>query len=280
MDSNIVISHSSTYERLLSTLREGGPSNLHVVADFDKTLTKGAWKGEKRFSLIELIRKYHYLPEGYVTEAYGLADEYRPWENDLSLSLEERKKRMVEWWSTHVQVMGKCGLSRKIVEKIIAEQELGPREGLSTFLDTLSVKNVPLLILSAAVTDLIEGFLRKEKMMHDNMHVISNAFAYDAAGVVTGYQSMIIHSLNKSEVAVRDSPYFPLVKNRPNVILVGDSLGDVEMANGLDHACVLKIGFLNDNVEKNLDAYQQAYDVVILNDGKMDFVNELLKEIL
>jgi hypothetical protein len=56
--------------------------------------------------------------------------------------------------------------------------------------------------------------------------------------------------------------------------------GDVEMANGLEHACVLKIGFLNDNVEKNLDAYKQAYDVVILNDGKMDFVNDLLKEIL
>ncbi len=280
MSDNVIISRTERYEQLVSTLREGGPSNLHVVADFDKTLTKGVWKGEKRFSLIELIRKYHYLPLGYVTEAYGLADTYRPWENDLSLSLEERKKRMVEWWSTHVHVMGKYGLSRKIVEKIIAEQELGPREGLSTFLDTLSAKQVPLLILSAAVTDLIEGFLRKEKMMHDNMHVISNAFAYDAAGIVTGYQSMIIHSLNKSEVAVRDSPYFPLVKNRPNVILLGDGLGDVEMADGLNHACVLKVGFLNDNVEKNLDAYTQAYDVVILNDGKMDFVNELLKEIL
>ncbi|MBM3282078.1 MAG: hypothetical protein FJY86_01915 [Candidatus Diapherotrites archaeon] len=280
MDSNIIISNSSAYQKLVATLREGGPSQLHVVADFDKTLTMGTWKGEKRFSLIELIRKYRYLPEGYVTEAYGLSDTFRPWENDLSLSLEERRSRMMEWWSTHVKVMSKYGLSREIVEKIIREQEMGPRAGLSTFLDTLFVKQVPLLIFSAAVTDLIEGFLRKEKMFHSNMHVISNAFAYDAAGIVTGYQSTIIHSLNKSEVAVKDTPYYSQIVSRPNVILLGDGLGDAEMVDGLEHVCVLKIGFLNDNVEKNLDAYKQAYDVVILNDGKMDFVNELLNEIL
>jgi 5'-nucleotidase len=280
MVENVIISNPEKFARLKETLRAGGASMLHVVADFDKTLTMGVWKGEKRFSLIELIRKYYYLPPGYVEEAYGLADTYRPWENDLSLTLEERKKRMVEWWSTHVKVMSKYGLSREIVEKIIHEQEMGPRDGLSTFLDTLSSKRVPFLIFSAAVTDLIEGFLRKEKMLHENTHIISNAFAFDANGRVLGYQGTVIHSLNKSEVAVKDTPYYSQIVSRPNVILLGDGLGDVEMVDGLEHECVLKIGFLNDNVEKNLDAYKQAFDVVILNDGPLDFVNDLLNEIL
>lgn len=280
MPDSIIFSDPSSFDLKKEALIRGGASRLHLVADFDKTLTKGIWKGEKRFSLIELIRKYHYLPEGYVTEAYGLSDTYRPWENDPSLSLDERKNRMVEWWSTHVKVMSKYGLSREIVEKIIHEQEMGPREGLGTFLDILSAKNIPLLILSAAVTDLIEGFLRKEKMLHSNMHVISNAFSYDSFGKVTGYRENIIHSLNKSEVAVKDTPYYSQIVSRPNVILLGDGLGDAEMVDGLTHECVLKIGFLNENVEKNLDAFKQAFDVIILNDGKMDFVNDFLKEIL
>ncbi len=215
---DVIISNPSEFERKKALLRAGGAKHLHVVADFDKTLTKAVWNGEKRFSLIELIRKYHYLSDGYVAEAYGLADTFRPWENDQSLSLEERKKRMVEWWSMHVKVMSKYGLSREIVEKIIQEQEMGPRDGLSTFLDTLSSQHVPLLIFYAAVTNLIEGFLLKEKMLHENTHIISNAFAFDQHGMVTGYRGMIIHSLNKSEVAVKDTPYYSQIVSRPNVI--------------------------------------------------------------
>lgn len=39
---------------------------------------------------------------------------------------------------------------------------------------------------------------------------------------------------------------------RSNVILVGDSIGDAGMADGVCHDTVLKIGFLNSNVSVKL----------------------------
>lgn len=275
---DIIISNPAEFERKKTVLKSGGANNLHVVADFDKTLTMGTWKGEKRFSLIELIRRYKYLPDAYVQDAYALADHFRPIEYDSSLPLAERKTMMNEWWSTHMKHMSAHGLNKEIIERIIREQELGPREGLRTFLNTLSARGIPLLILSASMTDLIEGFLRKEGMMHANVHVISNKLAFDSQGKVTGYSGAIVHSLNKNETVIRDTPYYAQIAARPNVLLLGDNRSDVQMVEGLAHDCVLKIGFLNDDVEKNLDAYKQVYDVLILNDGKMDFVNKLLGE--
>lgn len=38
------------------------------------------------------------------------------------------------------------------------------------------------------------------------------------------------------------------LSGRSNVILLGDSIGDASMADGVSHDTVLKIGFLNDNV--------------------------------
>lgn len=280
MDENVIISIPSEFEQKKSALKMGGAKNLHVVADFDKTLTTAFQNGEKRQSLVELIRKFNYLSPEYPAKAYGLFDKYHPFEIDPELSMDERKEKMVEWWMTHVKVMGDEGMSRAIVDKIVREQPLNSREGLSTFLDTLHAAHIPLLILSASVTDLVEGFLKKDKLWNNTIHVISNKYKFDASGKVVGYEGMIVHSLNKGEIILKDTPYFAQMLHRKNVILLGDSLDDVDMVAGMNYDTVLKIGFLNDNAEKNLERFKQVYDVLILNDGNVNFVNQLLREII
>ena len=54
------------------------------------------------------------------------------------------------------------------------------------------------------------------------------------------------------------------------------------MADGSRHDTVLRIGFLNEDskIHDLLPLYQKAYDVVILYDGTMDFVVDLLDDIL
>lgn len=273
---NIVISNPTEFERKKQQIKSGGVSKLHVLADFDKTLSKGFWNGEKRSSLVEIIRKHNYLTPAYAPRAYELFDIYHPFETDSHLSFDQKKAKMVEWWTMHVKWMGVSGMSRAMVEKIVSEQEFGPREGLRTFLDTLHSKSIPLLILSGSVTDLIEGFLKKEGMLFPNMHVISNKYKFDETGRVIGYESHIVHSLNKDETIIKGTPYEKMIENRRNVLLLGDSLDDVLMVNGFDHDVVLKIGFLNHDVEKKLPAFSEAFDVVITNDGPMDFVNAMI----
>jgi 5'-nucleotidase len=131
------------------------------------------------------------------------------------------------------------------------------------------------------VSNFLEGFLKKEQLWKGNIHVVSNRFVFDEKGVTTGYdESLIIHTYNKDEKALKGSPYSSLVASRKNVILIGDTLGDATMADGLQHNCVLKVGFLNENQEENLSHYEKTFDVVILHDGPFDFVNELLDDLL
>ena len=55
---------------------------------------------------------------------------------------------------------------------------------------------------------------------------------------------------------------------------------DIDMSKGIEHDCIIKIGFLNHNIKENLKSFSKAFDIVILNDGPMDYVNLLVKDIL
>lgn len=54
---------------------------------------------------------------------------------------------------------------------------------------------------------------------------------------------------NKHDGALRNTEYFKQLKEYCNIILMGDSLGDLSMADGAPNVeNILKIGFLNDKV--------------------------------
>jgi len=72
----------------------------------------------------------------------------------------------------------------------------------------------------------------------------------DESGVLTGFKEPTIHTFNKNEsVLGTENSYFADLSNRTNAILLGDSVGDVGMADGMSNpGNILKIGFLNMNV--------------------------------
>ncbi len=110
--------------------------------------------------------------------------------------------------------------------------------------------------------------------------MVANLFNFDRRGRVTGVKEPIIHSINKDETTLQNFPVFEVIKNRNNVILLGDSIGDVGMIEGFDYSNLLKIGFLNEDVENNLRTYKKRFDVIILNDSGMGYVNNLMKRII
>ncbi|MBU1613431.1 hypothetical protein KKC87_03315, partial [Patescibacteria group bacterium] len=95
-----------------------------------------------------------------------------------------------------------------------------------------------------------------------------------------GIKEPVIHSLNKYEIVVKEYPIFETIKNRKNVLLMGDGIDDVGMIEGFEYDNLLKIGFLNDGVEKNLDKFTANFDVVITRDSGMEYVDKLLQRIL
>ncbi|KAA0203427.1 hypothetical protein HAZT_HAZT006261 [Hyalella azteca] len=104
---------------------------------------------------------------------------------------------------------------------------------------------------------------------------------------VVGFENETIHMFNKNENVIHSSPYFKNMSGRNNVILLGDSLGDIKMAHGVpDPGAILKIGFLNDKgsllpqVEERLSSYEEAFDVVLIDDQTMDAPMAIVKLML
>ena len=70
---------------------------------------------------------------------------------------------------------------------------------------------------------------------------------------MTGFKGDLIHTFNKNEGALEHSKYFEEISHRHNIILVGDMLGDLNMADGVENINVLlKIGYLNDVVSSTV----------------------------
>ena len=112
---------------------------------------------------------------------------------------------------------------------------------------------------------------------------VSNFLLFDEEGNVKGMSESdddMIHMYNKADM-VKKKTKGGNNDLRKNVILIGDSLGDLDMAAGVENPdTVLTIGFLNKNIEKNLPVYQNKFDVVLVDDQTMEFPNLLLAEIL
>lgn len=109
--------------------------------------------------------------------------------------------------------------------------------------------------------------------------MVANFVEVNSEGIISTFKHPMIHPFNKKEHMVKDTPYAEKVRHRKNVLLMGDHLSDIEMSHGVDHETILTVGFLNSDVTRNLEAYMNTYDVVILNDGPLDFVLELLDDI-
>jgi len=140
---------------------------------------------------------------------------------------------------------------------------------------------------SPSYSDLSTAELVKHRISsgeaYSNVHIISNLVDTDKDGIICGFKGSLIHVFNKNEHAVADEhvDWWSSVAGRNNVILLGDSPGDVSMADGVPNAnVILRIGFLNEQVEQKLDAYRKMFDVIITNDGPMDYVLDLVHQLL
>lgn len=70
-----------------------------------------------------------------------------------------------------------------------------------------------------------------------------------AQGVLTHFRGPLIHTYNKNNTVLQGTGYFQQLSTRTNIILLGDSMGDLTMADGVPSVeNILKIGFLNDKV--------------------------------
>jgi len=279
--TNILIPNQQSFDAKLQNIIAWWPEKFHVIADFDRTLTKAFAEGKPTVSLITRLQNGFYPPE-YADKSNAIFNKYHPIEIDPSISLEEKKKAMTKRRDEQFTLMLSYGLTRKIIEDAMESEDTNFRAWCADFFDTLHNNNIPLLILSASGLgyDSIYYCLKHENKLYDNIDIISNDFVRDENGKAIGVREPIIHSFNKDETAVKNFPIYEDIKDRKNIILLGDGIGDAGMADGFDYENIIKIWFLNNDTPENREKFSETFDLIILDDGPMDEVNEILRKIL
>jgi len=283
MANDIIITNEKALEKLKYKILEDGPNKLHILADFDRTLTKNFVDGEEVPSIISVLCDGTYLTSDYAPKAHALFEKYHPIEINPKISLKEKKKAMREWWETHFKLLIQCGLNKKNLEKVVNSSKLRFRKGVLEFVDMLHKYDIPLVIMSSSGLggDAISMYLEKQGRLYNNIYIISNSYKWDKNGNAIAIKEPIIHSMNKDETMIQDFPdIYKIVKNRKNIILLGDSVEDTGMIIGFDYENIIKIGFLNKNIEENLERYRKNFDITILNDSDKFYADELLKELI
>lgn len=275
-----IIANERHFTETLQKIKTDGVQNLHILADFDRTLTKAFSGGKLRPSLISVLRSEGYLSEEYSKKAYELFDYYNPIEINPNIPLEEKKKEMTNWWHKHLELLVASKLHQSDIENIIQSWVIEFRPWVKDFLRFLSENNIPIIIISAngLWTDSIEMYFKKEGFLTPNVKIISNEFYWDEHGNASGYDKRVIHVFNKDETVLKDFPEIHgLIEKRTNVILLWDSLWDPGMIEGFACQNLLKIWFLNEKEEELIENYTSAYDVVLTGDNDAEFIRTLLK---
>lgn len=272
--SQFYISNPTSFERKISKIKSDGINSLHIISDFDRTLTGQQPEGKITTTSWAIFQSI--LGNEYTRSRQELFNYYYPIEKDESLDIQYRCEQMIDWWQKHLRLLIKYGVSRKNIEEAVSHEGLHLRGGVDKLFKFCNNHNIPLLVFSAGVGDAIKLFLDKKGLVTENIHIVSNFFIFDTNNTATGFKGGIVHSLNKNESLIEGHPYYKEVLGRKNCILLGDTISDTSIADGISHETILKIGFMNGN-ESQKDDFIREYDLIIEHDTDVEAVNELLE---
>lgn len=279
---NIYIKNERELEYKIDCIKQDGKDSLHIIADFDRTLSSvyNSKGNEEDKSLFAKFRLCANFGDDYNKKYDALYDKYYPIEINESLDLNYRIKMMENWWQEYIDLDILAGNNITKIENTLDKINIELRRNIFEFFEQLQRNNIPLLIFSAGIKPYISGFLKRRNIIYPNISIIANDFEFDNEGKLLGYKGKIIHTFNKNEAIVSHDSHFKTLNERQNIILLGDHIGDLKMAEGLNHKTKITIGFYNAKDENNLQKYIDSFDVVICNDGPMDYINNMLRNIL
>ena len=223
--------------------------------------------------------------------------KYYPLEISQEITKAEKRQHMIDWWIAAHETLASARISQSDIAAMAAETPVPFRAGAHHLVEACQQRHIPFLVFSAGIggvfqsnvaahdaPDIIQEVLLQANLLTPNVHVISNWMDFDERGVCTKFKDPIVHVMNKNEISamqeLRESDdgrrYFQSIAERPNVLLLGDSLGDVQMSHGIPHDVCLNVGFLNHSVPDLLPTYLDTFDIVLTNDVGFQVVKELL----
>lgn len=130
---------------------------------------------------------------------------------------------MIEWWEKANQVIVDTGLTRKHLREVIQSSMTHLKHNCKSFFKRLEDNNIPCLVFSAGLGDVIEEWMEHEcNGSYRNIKIVSNFMDFDSeTGRIKGFKGQMIHVYNKNEGVLLDTEYEKNIHTRPNVNILG-----------------------------------------------------------
>ncbi|XP_050362676.1 7-methylguanosine phosphate-specific 5'-nucleotidase-like [Nymphalis io] len=279
---NVFIKDKEDLLKKINLIVSEGNKKLQIVTDFDHTLTRHNMdNGDPVLTSYGMFRECPSIPKHYKDEENRLSEIYKPIEVDPVMSDEDKTKHMIDWYVAGHKLLKGMQFPKNELEEVSQKMKECFRIGVNELLAWSEAKQVPVLVFSAGLGECVVAALRAANLLLPHVKVVSNFLAFDDAGAIIGIKGDVIHTYNKNETVIKNTEYYEMVKERNNVLLMGDNIGDASMAEGMEHCdVIIKIGFLGRNTDANLQNYVNKFDIVLVNDHTMDIANAILKHVL
>ncbi|NWR14167.1 5NT3A nucleotidase, partial [Emberiza fucata] len=253
-------------EEIICGLIKGGAAKLQIITDFDMTLSRFSYNGKRCPTCHNIIDNSKIITDECRKKLFQLKETYYAIEIDPALTIEEKYPYMVEWYHKSHALLIEQGLQKDKFAEIVRES------------DVMLKKHIE-IILSCS-WNAIHSVLNTKKVSGES----NNKCFEDLKtkfGILKGFKGELIHVYNKHDGALKNTEYFKQLKDNSNIILLGDSQGDLSMADGVANVeHILKIGYLNDKVDELLEKYMDSYDIVLVKDESLEVANSILQKIL
>ena len=292
----------------LQKIQNQTKEKLYFICDFDATLSKHHDQNDPEKirlpSTFGVLEEDPNLPENAAQIAKSNYEKYYPIEMDSQISFDEKLQHMNDWWtSTQNAISSSKSITKPSLTNTVKNSKVALRDDANLFIDNCHSNNIPCIIFSAGCGDIIDLMLKHKEPIcwhEENMVIVSNMLIYEEeAEILTAWTQPKIHSLNKNSaldrlksraadksvpkaLAEKSQQEFEklskLVENKTNVITMGDHLRDPKMKDGMPNIeNTFDIGFLNYGIDKNLENYLDAFDMVLVDDQSFDVVNEIFE---
>jgi len=241
--------------------------DFYVITDFDRTLTSK--DSEPSMGIVP-----KYLGGECLKERTKIFEYYRPLELDYTIDVKEKQKIMKEWANKSFTLVSKY-ITEDIIDKALENANIHLRKGAREFLIEMNNKNIPVIIMSSGVGNILKAFLEKEGCLFDNIEIVSNFFEFQDEKAYIDLDS-IMATLNKEYNKIPQNVRNKL-EQKETALLFGDLIEDIKMANKEKLSNTVTFGFLDANVEDNLEEFNKNFDVVLAGDENFDSIKQVLK---
>lgn len=314
----VAFPNRDNFKAKLQNLVAAGKEKLLVVTDYDFTVSRFAQKpGVRGASCHKVLEDSGVLGEEYEVKGQAVQRKYYAYEVDPSIDDVTKNIYMDEWVHKSHELLLEFRLTRSLlkeaVRRALDRKAMNLRNQVREYFDLLKAHEVPLLIFSAGIGEVLQEVLYQENILDEqklqDVTVISNKCIFadslcddgdygispcsstkvpieaTPSDVLIGFVEPMIHVYNKKASAFMERhPFFkrPDLKEKSTLLMLGDSPRDVDMSEGMSfkQENTLCVGFVNDKVIERLDSYLSCgFDILMFDDCGYEIPIHILQNV-